>query len=147
MKLKYKTLIVVVCSIIIFFIFLLLLVKPILLNSYLELEHLGISKDIERVKNSIDVELHHLHRLNRDWAVWDDTYYFIQDRDGSYINTNLLDETFMNNEINFMVFLDNDREVVFQKGFDYRNKEQLSISSESLALYIELIEKKKLLGH
>lgn len=146
MKLKFKTLLVVVSSIIIFFVFLLILVRPILLDSYLELEYSGISKDITRVKNSLDIEMHHLHSLNRDWAVWDETYYFIKDRDLGYINSNLLDDTFVNNEVNFMIYLNSDKDVVFQKGFDYRNEEQLPISPEDLTMYVNLTEEKKTLG-
>lgn len=146
MKLKFKTLLVVVSSIIIFFFFLLFLVRPILLDSYLDLEYSGISKDITRVKNSLDLEFHHLHRLNRDWAVWDDTYHFVEDRDKGYINSNLLDETFVNNEVNFMIYLNSDNDVVFNKGFDYRNEEQLPISAESLKTYLDLTEEESSVG-
>ncbi|MBS7656999.1 hypothetical protein KEJ33_03655 [Candidatus Bathyarchaeota archaeon] len=39
-----------------------------------------------------------------DWASWDDTYNFVQNANPNYIQTNLVDETFINSKLNLMLF-------------------------------------------
>ncbi|MEM0202695.1 MAG: CHASE4 domain-containing protein [Archaeoglobaceae archaeon] len=63
-------------------------------------------------------ELKSLETLCIDWAFWDDTYEFIEDRNERYIASNLVEDTFTNARINVMVFINKSGDVVFSKFYD-----------------------------
>jgi len=52
----------------------------VILPSFRALEQAEARKDVARCVDAIDREAHHLNKLSGAWAVWDDTYAFIQDR-------------------------------------------------------------------
>ncbi len=90
-----------------------LLQRFILLPSYIELEQHQAKKDVERCLESINRELHHLDLLTDDWAAWNDTYRFIQDRNADYIESNLVVETFTGNRLNLIYISKLDGKVVW----------------------------------
>jgi len=50
------------------------------LSNFLELEQQDTLKSVERVKNAITTEQNYLDCTIRDWAFWDDTYQFVEDK-------------------------------------------------------------------
>jgi diguanylate cyclase (GGDEF)-like protein/PAS domain S-box-containing protein len=78
-----------------------------------------------------------------DWAVWDDTYQFVQDKNQDYINLNITSESLQYLQINAAVFLNNNQ-VVYSVGFDLEKNQKTSIPA-SLEHYI--ISNQKLLQH
>nr|WP_239534031.1 EAL domain-containing protein [Thalassobacillus pellis] len=87
------------------------------------------------------MEKDNLLRLSRDWAVWDDTYSFINEGDESYIISNLGDDTFSNNQIQYMLFLSDQYEVIHQKGYQFAQDEKLEIEPSFLEGLITEIQK------
>lgn len=63
-------------------------------------------------------ELKGLETLCIDWAFWDDTYEFVEDRNERYVASNLVENTFRDARINVMVFVNKYGEVVFSKFYD-----------------------------
>lgn len=61
--------------------------------------------------------------MNYDYAVWDDTYQFINNKDDfkakEYIDTNYLNDTFSNLKINGIFIFDEQFNNVFSKGHNY----------------------------
>jgi sensor domain CHASE-containing protein len=53
-----------------------------------------------------------------DWAAWDDTYQFVQNPNPEYIQTNLLPDTYMLNNLNLIALVRSDGTVVYAKLFD-----------------------------
>ncbi|MDK2795723.1 MAG: hypothetical protein PWQ58_922 [Archaeoglobaceae archaeon] len=66
----------------------------------------------------LEILVRDLEIFCRDWAIWDDTYEFISNRNERYIESNLGFNTFLNAKINLMVFLDKKGEIVFSKFYD-----------------------------
>ena len=50
------------------------------LSNFLELEHTETSNNVEKVQNAVLTQQGYLDYINQDWACWDDTYKFIEDR-------------------------------------------------------------------
>ncbi|MFZ1684018.1 MAG: CHASE4 domain-containing protein [Candidatus Zixiibacteriota bacterium] len=50
-----------------------------------------------------------------DWARWDDTYQFIQNKNEEFITSNLNDESFQTIGVHMMVFINNSGELVYGK--------------------------------
>jgi sensor domain CHASE-containing protein len=100
MSLRKKTLIIIGSTIISLIVILYATSRIILLGSFVELEEQNTSRNVERALNALSNELSILDATNSDWALWDDTYTFIEDADEDYIQSNLVDGTFTGLRLN-----------------------------------------------
>jgi PAS domain S-box-containing protein len=80
--------------------------KTIVLRGFARLEEQEAQTNIERAKNSVDVELTDLVRICKDWAPWDDSQNFVLGKNPEYIASNLLADSLSNFNLNFMMFID-----------------------------------------
>ena len=76
--------------------------------------------NLERGLNAIENDADNLQILVNDWASWDDSYRFIQDGNEKFLESNIVNDTFINTRINFIIFFDTEGNVAFSKGFDYK---------------------------
>ena len=112
MKLKYKTIIIALCS------------AAVLLGitygifywvfyGYVDTaQRSQVDKDFEMVETIIENEKENLNSILKDWAYWDDTFNFINDRNPNYVTANLNDESLENLNLNMMLFVNQTGEVV-----------------------------------
>ncbi len=101
-------------------------------------------RNVRRAINAINNEISDLNVIVGDYAAWDDTYKFIQDANQDYIDSNMMDETFLNLKVNFMAFINNNTELVYGKYFDLERETEIPIF-DSLKEYI--LENSLFLGH
>ena len=143
MKLKMKTAGTIGITMAVFIIVLFLFMRPVLLDDAKLMDAQSLNTDRERVKSYIESEKLDLQSLNRDWAVWDDTYEFIQDRNETYIQSNLVPETFENNAVNLMLYVNNEKEIVYSDGYDLETGLPLELESsfQSISEILESTEK------
>lgn len=90
----------------------------IIMGSFMELEEQNTRQNVERVLNALSNDLDNMDCLAYDWAAWDDTYTFIEDRNPDYIESNLVDSTFSTIGVNLMFFVHASGEVVLAKNVD-----------------------------
>ncbi|KQC06450.1 MAG: hypothetical protein APR55_01435 [Methanolinea sp. SDB] len=90
----------------------------------LKMEEEYAQTNLDRGLNAIENDAENLQVLVKDWATWDDTYQYIQDRNEKYIESNLVDDTFSNARLNFIVYFDSEGDVVFQRGFDFKEESE-----------------------
>jgi len=100
---------------------------------FVMLEHDEAKKDIIRSVEAIQRETHHLDALCHDWAAWNDTYDFIQDRNSDYINSNLVLTSFTDNELNIIYLLDNKGKLVWGEIRDLKSEELIHLPEFSAA--------------
>ncbi|PPS43939.1 EAL domain-containing protein [Chroococcidiopsis sp. TS-821] len=79
-----------------------------------------------------------------DWAMWDDTYQFVQDSNKEYIEINITPESIQNIQINAAVFLNTKNHIVYSAEFDLTTNQKVGIP-KSLNQYIAT--HKQLLQH
>ena len=77
-----------------------------------------------------------LDTIVMDWAVWDNSYQFMIDKNPEYIKANLSEDTLNNLKINIMLFIDNKGNLVHGEGYDIQKKESVPID-EALLKYIK----------
>ena len=99
--------------------------KELVLNRFLSLEKDDAKIQIKRVVNEIANSLEKLTSFGTDWAFWDDTYLFVTDGNSEYITNNLMDDTFIDQKLSFMMFFNEKEELVHQRFFDYGNSEAM----------------------
>ena len=109
----------------------------VFLKSFRDLEEKNVRVNVKRVENMIQNQMDELHCINRDWAPWDDTYRFIHEKNREYIQGNLLDEVFENLQINMIVFLDNKNNIIFSKGFDLQQNQEVAIPQKTKEALLE----------
>lgn len=83
------------------------------LQNYERIEMNMADKGFVRIENALGRELEELDRIVMDWAAWDDTYAFVDDKNQNYIESNLLGETYQNLHVDFIVYVNRDAEVVY----------------------------------
>ena len=98
-----------------------LVYSAVLLPAFDQLEHEQAERDVERFLDSIENELHVLSKRANDWGAWDDTYKFAADRNETFQQVNLVDETFTNTDTDFLCFLTPQNEVIWGKCFDHES--------------------------
>ncbi|HWQ15376.1 MAG TPA: EAL domain-containing protein [Roseiflexaceae bacterium] len=93
--------------------------QQIVIGSFLQQEAHDTQRDIERAANSLRGEIHSLSVMARDWAFWDDTYRFMEDRNPAYIESNLGHvETFVHTGINVILYVDLEGRIVAGRAAD-----------------------------
>jgi sensor domain CHASE-containing protein/nitrogen-specific signal transduction histidine kinase len=99
----------------------------IIFPSFIALEEEEAKSDMERCVQALRRELHHLNNLTGDWAAWDDTYRFVQDQYSGYIKSNLLLESFTDNDLNIIYICDVKGEVVWGELRDLETGEKIHV--------------------
>ena len=135
MKLRTKLIIVIGVGFCILCLVLSLTLNAMIIGSYSDLEYKTVSENVGRVLNQFNQERRNLEPVAIDWAVWDDTYSFIDDTNEEYIQANLNYESFKQIDINFMLFYNNSNALIFSRAFDFETKNE-TILPASLYSYI-----------
>jgi len=88
------------------------------LANFRRLEAQMLTTDVNRAMNGIVSDIQALDMLNTSYAIWDDTYAFVDDRNQDYIKNNFYDQPFVDNRLNLVLLVDSSGQVVFGKAFD-----------------------------
>lgn len=99
-------------------------------SKYVGLEADNIKKDTSRAVNALRNRIDQLALKTPDWASWDDTYLFVEDRNEAYITSNIQSQGLQNLEINFMLFYNSKQQLVFSTGIDIETGETTPIPQE-----------------
>ena len=91
----------------------------VILPSFIKLEQKQAETELQRVMDAIQREVEHIELLAGDWAVWDDTYRFVHNRNQNYIDSNLVWETLEGSSgINLLFFYNTQGDFVWGDVFD-----------------------------
>ncbi len=104
------------------------------LSNFLELEQTDTLENVERVQNAVATEQSYLDYIVQDWACWDDTYQFIDDKNQEYIDVDLQNQTLAGINVNVMIFVDNSGEVVYVKSVNTHTVEEAPVPEKLLAM-------------
>lgn len=107
------------------------------LDSFNQIEDESTRQDVERVLHSLESELTNLDKTADDWAAWDDTYLFMEDHNPEYLDSNLVDGTFISLQLNLMLFLANDGHIVYGRAFDLQKQVEIDLPT-GLEKYLTL---------
>ncbi len=113
----------------------------------------AITQKTQIVLGAIQNALNEINRANTDYACWDDTYAFIEDHNQKYVQSNLVPDTFVNNRIGVMVFIDARGQVVHAEGYDLNSKTKRTVPADLLsavrvggALFAQVAAGKEVVG-
>ncbi|MCJ7631071.1 ATP-binding protein [Candidatus Bathyarchaeota archaeon] len=127
MKMRKKVLIIVAVLMIAIFVVLHAIVNVVFLQSFITLEKQKTDESVTRTTNALSNELAEISSRVSDWAFWDDTYAFVQDKNEDYIILNLGDSTFANLRLNLMLVINNTGQIVYGEAFDLNNNTEMAM--------------------
>ena len=96
-----------------------------------------LQKELQILNYSAKNYLKSLTAINYDYAVWDQSYQFVEDLNQSYISENLIDDTFVSLSIDGIVIFKENHDVAFAKGFHHTKEESLVFNFFDFALFPE----------
>lgn len=137
MGLRKKTLITISTTLILMVLIIYSITSTILLGGYARLERENILQSMEQATKAVDDEMRRLETIAGDWAPWNDTYLFVQDKNQNYIDDNLIDSTVINLNINFLLFINTAGQIVHCKYLDLETGRE-EACPESIKKYISV---------
>mgnify|MGYP005851394107 CR=1 FL=1 len=124
MTLRKKTLAVIGATLVALIAALYGISQLILLSSFAHLEEDHTRQHVEQIAAALTDDLAQLGSTVGDWAPWDETYVFVEDRNPDYITGNLNEETLVNLRLNLIVFVNASGEIVFGKAIDLQTGQE-----------------------
>ena len=104
-----------------------LIIQP----SFKRVENHEIDVSINQALSTINYQLSDLKGKVQDYATWDDTYNFVQNRNPSYFENDLGDNAFTNENINIVAIVNNSQSLVYVQSYDFTNSSKIQTSQEA----------------
>jgi signal transduction histidine kinase len=117
--------------------------QTIVLTGFAQLERDDVETNLTRFKNSINDELNNLSKTCGDWAMWDDSYNFVQGKDPNFAKEDITIEVLANLKLNFMIYLDREGKIFHASAADYLHKKEIELPPEMAEL---ILSKKRFSG-
>ena len=137
MTLRNKTIIIITGTFIVLIAVLHMISQKILLDNFKEMEEGDTLHAVERVMKVLSYEISTLNAIVGDWAGWDDTYNYILDGNETYVNSNLVDETYAVNRLNIIVIIDSSGRIVYGRGFDLHGFKEMPLSASLIKSHLQ----------
>jgi len=134
MKLRGKTLVAFAVLFLSVLAAISLISKVILMKSFESLEAHTVRQEAKRGYNAIAREVKFLSTMTGDWALWDDTYEYMSDRNKEYESSNLVDTSFKDLELNAILLVHPSGELHYKGGFDLEDEKQVPAPESLLSL-------------
>ncbi len=80
---------------------------------FAKLERAEATKNMNRCIAALNNEIDVLDRFVLDWSAWDDAYAFVEDLNPLFIEANLAEETYKQNGLSFICFLNAQRQPIW----------------------------------
>ncbi len=104
------------------------------LSNFLELEQAGTLDNVGRVQNAVSTQQGYLDYIVQDWACWNDTYQFIDDRNQQYIDVNLQNQTLAGINVDIMLFVNDSGSLIYAKSIDVNTAMERPVPEELLKM-------------
>lgn len=86
----------------------------VVLPRFLVLEENLARNDMDRVVKALRREIEHLRLMTIDYACWDDSYQFVQDRNPEYVESNLITSSLTDSDLSLVLIADARGEVAWE---------------------------------
>ena len=78
------------------------------------------NKDLLSLRNTFIQYVENIENYNYDYAVWNNTYEYMDNNNNDFIENNFSNETFVNLEIDGVLILNKEFKVIHSQGLNYR---------------------------
>lgn len=127
---QHKSLIIAFLTLVALLLTLLLISHIVMLGSYRHLEERHIERNVKRLQYILADETDKLDEVAGDWANWDESYTFLEDRNEKYRNSNLIPASFTQLRIDLILLVDTRGNIVYAGHYDRHTAEPWPIPRE-----------------
>lgn len=113
---KITFIVIFIWAILLFLVYFFL--EKIFLGGYYKLENKQAYDNVERVNNALEEMTDTTLNILGSWAVWDDTYKFMQDKNPAYIKSNLTAESFASTSMDVVLYFDVQGKLFYSSAID-----------------------------
>ncbi|WP_214742720.1 EAL domain-containing protein [Exiguobacterium sp. s48] len=139
LRVQTKLFIAIAVNIVLFIGVILFVIKPYFIEKSIEQDRAMTRDQIESVSEVFANHRLMLERILVDWSVWTNAYDFVQNRNEAFVENNMGADTLENLGVGAMIFLDQNREVVyseFNQFYELGNKEEKNDFTNELIRYV-----------
>ena len=115
LRVQTKLFIAIAVNIALFIGVILFVIKPYFVEKSIEQDQAMTRDQIESVSEVFANQRMNQERTLVDWAVWNNAYEFVQGKNDSFILNNMGEDTLDNLDVEAMIFLDENRQVVYSE--------------------------------
>ncbi len=101
-------------------------------DRFLTLEADGMTRDIARATDGLGGDLRALNSKAGDWSNWTDTYDFMAGANPDFLAVNIVDNTYQQLEINFILLVRPNGQLAFGGGFDLDLGQEIPVPASML---------------
>lgn len=130
MTLRKRTLLIIGSALIGLLGLLFIVSSTILLKGFIQLERKIVEKDMNRLLSVLTEEFEKLSVEAGDYAVWDDTYQYMEDFNASFIGSNFSENTFATLNLDFILLIDLEGRITFGKTYNRSQNKLEPISAD-----------------
>ena len=123
LTLRKKTLAIIVATLLGLLLLLYVGYNAAVLQSFVQLEEQNTRVTVEQLLSYLGTQAFNLNLQVKDWAHWDDTYFYAESHDPDYIDSNINETTFTNLQLNLMVIIGEDGQIIYGQGYDLTTNE------------------------
>ena len=103
--------------------------QAFILDGFVRLEEKHLNQTLDQTLKTIDRETQFMLNTAHDWAVWDDSYLYIQGLYPDYPSVNLYDNVFEYLNLDIIIYTQLNGSIAYAKGFDSQTGEEKQIPS------------------
>ena len=135
-KIHTRTLLILGVTVFVLIFAINLLAQFFILSSYAQIEQEEAITNVQRVVDQIAHEQSQLANSARDWAVWDASYTFMEDRNHEYYTSNIAaDSSYESLRINGILYYDTDCNLVAGRWYDLHNASGAPVPPDLLLFF------------
>ena len=127
MNLRSKVILVASISVILVVLLINVIGHLIIIDGFHKIEVHNTETSLKNAQSFLDSELNYLDLKAQDWAKWDDMYNYILDRNDTFVERNLTDDTFANLDVNLVVITDKSGKVLYSRHYDYFTNQDMDV--------------------
>ncbi|MFZ5765405.1 MAG: CHASE4 domain-containing protein [Thermodesulfobacteriota bacterium] len=117
----------------------------IVLGTFDQIENRFVQGNLVRLQAALEEQTKNLDTITHDWASWDDTYHYIQNRNKKYEETNIVIDTFTASaKIDFLLLFDTEGKLLHGSFLDNDRNDLIPVPSQVLS---QLAANKQLFHH
>ena len=145
LNLKLKIILIIIALFSCLLMILLGIVHHVMIINIRNVEDIYLKEQSALALKAIDYEINSVHMLTYDWAVWDDSYYYMLGQKPDYIESNFSEETFENLKIDRISFINTNDQIVpiSDREFDLNHSIAEVVSRDQLNRLVNMMESQK----
>ena len=96
--------------------------KIYLMHNFTQLEKSTVERDVQRALSALYDDIGDINGMAFDYANWDDTYQFMEDRNIEFTRSNFINSNFEKCQLNLVALVNNENQVIYHKEYDAKTE-------------------------